>query len=49
VITQAQADLILSSSNNIGMPGMGGPGGPGGPHGRGGFDGGLFGTPPTAP
>lgn len=39
VITQAQADQILSSDINMfksGMGGWGGPGGPGGPHGHGG-------------
>jgi ribosomal protein S20 len=36
VITQAQADQILSNSSNMLMPGMGGWGGPGGPHGQGG-------------
>jgi hypothetical protein len=39
VITQAQADQILSNSTNLFMPGMGGMGemgGPGGPHGHGG-------------
>ena len=36
VITQAQADQILSASNNMFMPGMGGWDGHGGPHGHGG-------------
>ena len=36
VITQDQADQILSNSDNMFMPGMGDRGGRGGPHGRGG-------------
>jgi hypothetical protein len=36
VITQDQADQILSNSNNMFMPGMGDLGGHSGPHGRGG-------------
>jgi polyhydroxyalkanoate synthesis regulator phasin len=36
VITQAQAEQILSNSSNMFMPGMDGFGGPGGPHGHGG-------------
>ena len=58
VITQAQADAILSNSTNMVMPGMGGMGGPGGGHGRGGPGGFGFGdgimpdtstTAPTTP
>jgi hypothetical protein len=36
VITQAQADQILSNNSNMFMPGVSGWGGHGGPHGRGG-------------
>jgi hypothetical protein len=46
VITQAQADAILSNTTNIGMPGMGDLGGPGGGHGRGGPGGFGDGTMP---
>jgi hypothetical protein len=52
VITQAQADQILSNSSNMLKGGMGGWGGHGGPHGRGGEGGfmtGLNTAPSTTP